>query len=221
MKVRFLGHSCVEIVGRHHILIDPDFTNEPLSGVEYICITHAHSDHIGRVAEVSDGIILASPDVCEVAMKLGVSCERLHPVRVGDQVANIRVLPGYSSTNEIIYTIIVLLFLHRKPESAGTPLSFFIDDDASLYHNGDAYKAPLNVTPDILCLPWRNVPFRSNQYKETLVQMTKQINPRYVLPIHHDLQGREADLSEVTEKINVPVLNGYRWYCFYDKEHVS
>ena len=46
MKVRYLGHSCVEIIGRHHILIDPDFTREPELGVEFICITHAHDDHL-------------------------------------------------------------------------------------------------------------------------------------------------------------------------------
>ena len=38
MKIRFLGHSCVEIVGKHHILIDPDFTRDPLPNVEYICV---------------------------------------------------------------------------------------------------------------------------------------------------------------------------------------
>ncbi len=38
MKIRFLGHSCVEIVGKHHILIDPDFTLDPLPDVEYICV---------------------------------------------------------------------------------------------------------------------------------------------------------------------------------------
>ena len=34
MKIRFLGHSCIEIMGLHHILIDPDFIREPEKGVE-------------------------------------------------------------------------------------------------------------------------------------------------------------------------------------------
>ena len=54
MKARYLGHSCVEIIGTHHVLIDPDFTRNPEPGVEYICISHAHKDYIGRVAEVLD-----------------------------------------------------------------------------------------------------------------------------------------------------------------------
>jgi len=72
LKIRYLGHSCVEIVGKHHILIDPDFTRDPEPNVEYICITHAHKDHIGRVAETPGGIVLAAADVCEIAASLGV-----------------------------------------------------------------------------------------------------------------------------------------------------
>ena len=79
MKVRFLGHSCVEIIGQHHILIDPDFTRDPEPGVEYICITHAHKDHIERVAEVPTGLVLAASDVCKIAAGLGVPRERLKP----------------------------------------------------------------------------------------------------------------------------------------------
>ncbi len=96
MKIRYLGHSCVEITGRHHILIDPDFTRDPEPNVEYICITHAHKDHIGRVADIPNAIILASADVCEIAASLGVSRERLHPVVPGEQVANVQILAGYS-----------------------------------------------------------------------------------------------------------------------------
>ena len=59
MKIRFLGHSCIEIIGYRHIVIDPDFTTEPESGVEYICVTHGHQDHIGRLAEISTGVVIA------------------------------------------------------------------------------------------------------------------------------------------------------------------
>ena len=110
MKVRFLGHSCVEIKGRHHILIDPDFTREPDSGVEYICITHAHKDHIGRVAEVPTGMVLASQDVCEIAASMGVPETRLQPVKAGEHIETIKILPGYSPVNEPLYTFFSVLF---------------------------------------------------------------------------------------------------------------
>ena len=50
MRIRYLGHSCIEIIGRHHILIDPDCTRDPEPEVEYVLISHAHEDHIRRVA---------------------------------------------------------------------------------------------------------------------------------------------------------------------------
>ena len=92
MKIRFLGHSCIEIMGRHHILIDPDFTREPEKGVEYILVSHAHRDHIARIAEIPTGIVVASQDICDIAFDLGVSRERLLPVSVGDQIENIQIL---------------------------------------------------------------------------------------------------------------------------------
>lgn len=52
MKVHFLGHSCIEIIGYRHIVIDPDFPTEPESSVEFISVTHGRQDHIGRLAEI-------------------------------------------------------------------------------------------------------------------------------------------------------------------------
>lgn len=221
MKIRFLGHSCVEIIGRHHILIDPDFTRNPLPGVEFICISHAHTDHISRVAEISSGFVLASPDVCEAAEKWGVPHERLRPVQVGDQEMNIQVLDGFSATNGFLHTFFNLLVKHHLPEPAGTPLSFLVEDEASLLHIGDAHQAPVDVHPDILCLPWRTSPFRPRSYQQTLLKLTERLRPRYVLPIHYDLPGTEADPDILTESLQATILKGDGWYCFINKEIIN
>jgi len=117
MKIRFLGHSCIEIIGYRHIVIDPDFTTEPESGVEYICVTHGHQDHIGRLAEISTGVVIASPDVCQMAMQMGVSHHRMRPVQPGEQIANIRVLPGYSQTRgfSIVFCIFFCIEGNQNP----------------------------------------------------------------------------------------------------------
>ncbi|HNT24986.1 MAG TPA: MBL fold metallo-hydrolase [Anaerolineales bacterium] len=218
MKIRYLGHSCVEIIGIHHILIDPDFTHEPDPGVEYICITHAHRDHIGRVTEVASGRILASPDVCEIASKMGVSRERLQPVRPGQQIANIQILPGYSLIDDPIYTFFYLVFRRRKPDPGGTPLSFLVKDTANLLHIGDAHEAPLPVSPDILCLPWRKAPFQPNRYKKTLIDMANRFSPRYILPIHYDLAHSLADPGEIGGHTRAVLLNGNDWHRFANRK---
>jgi len=213
MKVRFLGHSCVEIIGKHHILIDPDFIHPPQPGVEYICISHAHRDHIGRVAEVPEGFILASPDVCEYALKkYGVERERLCAVKAGDRQANIRILPGFSVTNNFIHLIFSLLIKHKIPEPAGTPLSFLVEDEASLLHIGDANQAPENVSPDILCLPWRKAPYKPEAYQESLINLAKHLSAQYILPIHYDLPGTEANPQELISLVDAKILEGNDWH---------
>ncbi len=45
MKVRWLGNSCVEIIGEKHVLIDPNYLAEPEKEVELVLVTHEHGDH--------------------------------------------------------------------------------------------------------------------------------------------------------------------------------
>jgi len=214
MKVRYLGHSCVEVQGRQHILIDPDFVLNPDPEVEYICITHAHRDHIGRVAEVPDARVLAAPDVCRVAADLGVPQTRLQPVAAGDRVANINVLPGFSRANDPVYTFFYLLFRRRFPEPGGTPLSFLVEDEATLLHVGDAHEVKLVVRPQILCLPWRRTPLWNARYQARLLLMAEQLGPHYVLPVHHDMPPSDADPHMLQARITAQVLSDPRWYYF-------
>ncbi|HWR65768.1 MAG TPA: MBL fold metallo-hydrolase [Bellilinea sp.] len=220
MKIRYLGHSCVEILGKHHILIDPDFTHPPLPDVEFICVSHAHKDHIGKIASVSSGLILAAPDVCEIAHKMGIPASRLKPVKAGEQIENIKILPGFSAVKDLMYIVVNLFFRFRLPDPGGTPLSFLIQDEADLLHIGDAHEAPLTVRPDILCLPWRTTPFGSKRYKSSLIRTAKQFDAPYILPIHFDLPGTEASPLEIRERISATVLIGENWHSFHNKKEV-
>lgn len=214
MKVRYLGHSCVEIRGRQHILIDPDFVRDPDPDVDYICITDAHRDHIGRVANVPSARVLAALDVCEVAAGLGVPRTRLQPVATGDQVANIKVLPGFSRANDPVYMFFYLLFRRQFFDPSGTPLSFLIEDEATLLHVGDAHEVELAVRPQILCLPWRRTLIRNAQYQARLLLMVRQLAPHYVLPVHYDLPPSDAEPEVLWTHLTVQVLLAPRWYYF-------
>ena len=220
MKIRYLGHSCVEILGKHHILIDPDFTHPPLPDVEFICVSHAHRDHIGKIASVSSGLVLAAPDVCEIAHKMGIPASRLKPVKAGEQVENIIILPGFSVVKDPMYLVMNLFFRFRLPDPGGTPLSFLIQDEADLLHIGDAHEAPLTVRPDILCLPWRTSPIQPEKYKSMVVEMAKKVAAPYILPIHYDLPGTEASPLEIRERISATVLIGENWHSIHNKKEV-
>ncbi len=217
MKVRYLGHSCIEIIGKNHIIIDPDFTREPEKDVEYILVSHAHRDHIARIAEIPTGIVVASEDVCDIAFDLGVSKDRLLPVYAGDQIENIRILPGFSMVGGFVYSLYYFLSRWRLPDPGGIPLSFFIEDEATILHIGDAHKVELDITPDILCVPWRTTPFGPQKYKNQIASMVKKLSPKYIIPIHYDITGMEADTDELYEITTCKILDGNGWHSFDGK----
>jgi len=130
MKVRWLGHSCIEIIGQNHILIDPDYLREPLPDIDYIFITHGHEDHLGKVAEIQAGAVLAAKDVCEITRGQEVPMRRLFAVEPGDVVENVRVLVGYSSVG-LLSELWARLRGRRHEFAGGTPLSFLVEDDPS------------------------------------------------------------------------------------------
>ncbi len=53
-------------------------------------------------------------------------------------------------------------------------------DEANLLHIGDAHKAPLDVEPDILCLPWR-VPSLYFLYKKRTNRTAKHFHVPYII----------------------------------------
>ena len=153
MKIRWLGHSCIEVIGKSHILVDPDYLSEPMPDVDYICITHRYRDHFDKAAKLKTGKIIASKDVCEIAVKEGVKAERLLEVIPGDSIENIRVLKGYSP-NGFLVELMGKIIGARGDLPGGTPLTFIIEDELSILHLGDGLKVDGNPSVDVCCLPY-------------------------------------------------------------------
>jgi len=210
MKVRWLGHSCIEILGKNHILIDPDYLREPLPDIDYIFITHGHEDHLGKVAEIQASAVLTAKDVCEIARGQGVPMQRLFAVEPGDVVESVQVFPGYSSVGWLS-ELWARLWGRRHRFPGGTPLSFLVEDDLSLLHIGDGVRAPEGVNPDVLCLPYRRVPFWSERFQRVLISLVEELNPRYVIPIHHDIPPWEADPEELRGRVSGEVIVPTEW----------
>ncbi len=210
MRVRWLGHSCIEILGKNHILIDPDYLREPLPDIDYIFITHGHEDHLGKVAEIQAGTVLAAKDVCEIARGQGVPMQRLFAVEPGDVVDNVQVLPGYSTVGWLS-ELWARLWGRRHKFPGGTPLSFLVEDDLSLLHIGDGVRAPKGVNPNILCLPYRRVPFWNERFEGMLIDLVEGLGPRYVIPIHHDIPLWEADPEDLRGLLNSKLVIPIEW----------
>jgi L-ascorbate metabolism protein UlaG (beta-lactamase superfamily) len=129
MKVRWLGNSCVEIFGKKHWLIDPNFEVRPKSGVDYILITHEHKDHFDLKCYKSINAPLVAPQIILEEYKLeGIRA------RVGDGIDGAIVLESYCWKSEESYSYLV---------------------EGSVLHAGDSSKFP-DVSPIVIfsaCFP--------------------------------------------------------------------
>ena len=184
LKARYLCHSWVEVIGRHHILIPSDFTRNLVLGGEYICITRAHKDHNRWVVEVPTGCVLATVGVCEIAAMLRVSREWRRPVTVGERVANIDIRKDFSQVNNPAYTAFHVLFRHRTPENGSKSIPFKVDDGVTLIHIGDAPELGGKYSPISSVLGGISHPLHSRNCQDILIQTVNQFAAPYIIPLH-------------------------------------
>lgn len=63
MYIRWLGNSCLEIIGKRNILIDPNYKVKPESVPDILLITHEHEDHFApKTREKYPGAELYAPE---------------------------------------------------------------------------------------------------------------------------------------------------------------
>jgi len=70
-------------------------------------------------------------------------------------------------------------------------------------------------------LPWRTSPIGPKKYKSVVIEMAKRMTVPYILPIHYDLVGTEANPDELIPRIDSVILNGDCWHTFANKELVK
>lgn len=96
MKLRWLGNSCVEILGEKHILIDPNYIIEPYAGVEFVLVTHEHSDHIDieKLEAIDYRNLIAPQKTLEIYELEGI------PANPGEEIDGIKILESWCWKSE-------------------------------------------------------------------------------------------------------------------------
>jgi L-ascorbate metabolism protein UlaG (beta-lactamase superfamily) len=87
MEIRYLGHSCFELVeGDARVLIDPFLTGNPKAAVEaseleptHILLTHGHADHLGDTVDIAKRT--GAPVVAIVELANEISSKGVEDVR--------------------------------------------------------------------------------------------------------------------------------------------
>ncbi len=127
MKFRWLGNSCIELIGVKHLLIDPNYIVSPSGNPDYVLVTHEHSDHFSEKAKGLKSVFLAPS---EAVKTFNIEAKIVKP---GDRVENIEVVESYC---------------YKSLGSVG----YLIHDDVRVLHLGDSFKSP-RVETDIAFLP--------------------------------------------------------------------
>ncbi|AEA47166.1 MBL fold metallo-hydrolase [Archaeoglobus veneficus] len=91
MKLRWLGNSCVEIFADKHVLIDPNCVMEPEPGIDYVLVTHEHSDHfdVEKFKKIDTRHLIAPRYVLEQFGLDGIAAE------AGKEIDGIKILESW------------------------------------------------------------------------------------------------------------------------------
>ncbi len=189
--IRYLGHAAfdVKLVGfdgkEKRILIDPWLEN-PLSPVkvadyrgvrvDYIIVTHDHSDHLGNAVELASltrGAVVGVYEVAEKVRAQGVEA-------IGGNVG------GVLSVDDLF--IVLTPALHSS--SSGVPTGVVVGgSDARVYHAGDtglfgdmALIGEL-YSPDIALLP---IGGHFTMGVKEAVKAVQLLRPRVAVPMHYN-----------------------------------
>jgi L-ascorbate metabolism protein UlaG (beta-lactamase superfamily) len=149
MRIRWLGNSCVELLGKRHFLIDPNFLVEPKGGVELVFATHEHTDHfdIQKFKKLNAGLVAPHP----VLSMYNLNGDR---AEVGIEFEGVKILESWCLKSEECVSYFYEGILHsgdsaRFPEVEDVKLVFtacfpnFYDD----YVNAFVRMKPEIVVP--------------------------------------------------------------------------
>lgn len=188
MHLTHLGHACllVEVSGQR-LLIDPggfsDVTG--VGEVDAVLVTHMHPDHLdpGAISTVlhasPEAQVWAESQTVEELLEADPSLrERTHRLESGAELEF-----GPVTVTAVGHRHALILEDLPRPDNVGLVLT--AESEPSLFHPGDALDAEheLLAAIDLLCVPisapWSDV--------DDVVQFTRRIQPKRVVPIHDGL----------------------------------
>ena len=217
MRIQYLGHSVlmVETLGTR-LILDPFIKGNPqcpisvdeLPKVNYVLVSHGHSDHIGDTIEIAkrdDAVVISNFEICNYLESKGV---KTRPMYIGGKVpfefGNVKLTPAFhgSSISDDSGTIY-----------AGMPVGFLLESNGKkLYHAGDT-----GLTVEMQLLKDESIdvaflPIGGNFVMDVAdaIRATSFIMPKKVVPIHYntwDIIKADANkFSDGVKSMNVECL---------------
>jgi len=169
MRVRWMGNSCVDIVGEERVVIDPHPTVELLGKADKILITHEHDDHFDpdTFEQISkDAEVYAPKHTLEKFDIQGI------PVAPGDGFDDFEVLPCNCWKSEESVSYLYQGVLHTGdsaefPDADLVKLAF----TACFPDNYDDYLEGLSKIKPGIVVPFHYDPKEKMEEAEGLVKI--------------------------------------------------
>lgn len=185
VKLRWFGHAAWQIeFNNFRVVIDPFLRGNPsasispegIKGVDYVLVTHDHSDHIGdavEIAKTNKAKFVSMFETSNYARKGGITDEDIVGMNIG-------------SLNDFGGVHIGLV----PAVHSGNPAGFIIrGDEKTIYHAGDtALFGDMKLIgdmykPDVALLPIGG--FFTMGPKEAILA-AKMINAKVTMPMHYN-----------------------------------
>lgn len=221
MKITYHGHSCITIdfPNNKKMIIDPFITGNPLSDlkvegikVDYVCVTHAHNDHLGDAIEICEktgAILIANTEICDYFSYRNI---QTMPMNIGGrikldpiQIKMTHAIHSSSYVNESNEVIVL-----------GNPCGFLISDEMhQIYHAGDTalFSDMRLLTDEKKRIDIAFIPIGDTYTMgiDDAVSACKYLQPRKVVPIHYNtFESIQQDPMEFKNKMMcypVQILN--------------
>jgi L-ascorbate metabolism protein UlaG (beta-lactamase superfamily) len=191
MKLIWYGHSCFWVETRGvKILIDPypDVDDDKIGEVDYILITHEHTDHYGKVELLS-----------RLRKATVIGPKQVYMMAVSDGITRVREIEA-GETIELGEGVKVTAIPVEHPSSQ-YPLGYLIEGDKRLLHMGDTYASPsfqrLRGKVDILLVP---ISGRSTANEREAAHIVEDIRPKIVIPMHYGVYS-DANPEKLAEEL--------------------